>query len=69
MAVLVYMFVLSMTALSGDNITPAGPVHSVFTVTGTSTAGVSSTVQVRVIVDPTGRTGLGELLVIMTCLG
>ena len=40
------------TGLVGVNITPAGPVHSVFTVTGTSTAGLSSTVQVRVGEDP-----------------
>ena len=39
-------------------INPAGPVHIVFTVTGTSTDGLNSTVQVRVTSDPTGRTGL-----------
>ena len=46
-------------------ITPPGPVHTVFTVTGTSTNGLNSTVQVRVMVESTGRTGLGELLVTM----
>ena len=42
-------------------LNPAGPVHTVFTVTGTSTAGLNSmcTVQFRVTSDPTGCTGLG----------
>ena len=43
-------------------INPAGPVHTVFTVTGISTAGLNSTVQVRVTADPIGRMGLGMLL-------
>ena len=34
-------------------INPTGPVHSVVTVTGTSTNGLSSTVQIRVMEDPT----------------
>ena len=33
-------------------INPAGPVHTVVTVTGTSTEGLNSTVQVRVTADP-----------------
>ena len=33
-------------------LNPAGPVHTVFTVTGTSTAGLNTTVQVRVTADP-----------------
>ena len=37
----------------------SGPVHTVFTVTGTSTDGFNFTVQVRVtLADPTGWTGL-----------
>ena len=46
---------------------PAGPVHTVFTVTGTSTAGLNSTVQVRVT-DPIGLTanGLVRSLVTLT---
>ena len=35
-------------------INPAGPVHSVIIVTGIFTTGLSSTVQVIVITDPTG---------------
>ena len=47
----------------------AGPVHTVFTVTGTSTAGLSSTVQVSETSVSTGLTGLGGLLVILTDVG
>ena len=50
-------------------LNPAGPVHTVFTVTGTSTAGLNSTVQVRVTLDPIGKTGLSEFVVIVTELG
>ena len=50
-------------------LNPAGPVHTVFTVTGTSTAGLNSTVQVRVTGDPTGRIGLGRSLVTLTEVG
>ena len=32
-------------------LNPVGPVHTVFTVTGMSTAGLNSTVQVRVILE------------------
>ena len=42
-----------------------GPVHTVFTVTGTSTAGLNSTVQVRVTLDP-DKMGLDELKVRLT---
>ena len=46
-------------------LNPAGPVHTVVTVTGMSTAGFNSTVQVRVTADPTGRIGLtGELVTV-----
>ena len=40
------------------------PIHATFTVTGTLTAALSSTytVQVRITVDPIGRTGLEVLL-------
>ena len=48
----VVMFTITAgTGLAGINMTP-GPVHSVFTVTGTSTAGLNSTTQVRVTLDP-----------------
>ena len=46
-------------------INPAGPVHPVFKVTETSTAGLNSTVQVRMTSDPT----LNEPLVIVTKVG
>ena len=41
---------------------PTGVVNTVFTVTGTSTAGLNSTAQVRVTSDPKGGMGLGMLL-------
>ena len=50
----------------------SGPVHTVFTVTGTSTDGLNSTVQVRVtLADPIGRTanGLAWSLVTLTEVG
>ena len=50
-------------------INPAGPVHTVVTVTGISTAGLNSTVQVIVTADPTGRTGLSGALVTVTDVG
>ena len=53
--VLTYVVVFTITAGTGSvgiNITSAGPVHSVLTVTGTSTAGLNSTVQVRVTLAP-----------------
>ena len=50
-------------------INPFGPVHTVFRVTGTSTAGLNSTVQVKVTADPTGRTGLAVSLVTVTDVG
>ena len=48
-------------------INPAGPVHTVLTVTGTSTNGLSTTMQVRVTVaNPTGRIASVRLLVTLT---
>ena len=44
-------------------------VHTVFTVTGTSTAGLNSTAQVRVTLDPKGGIGLGMLLDSITEVG
>ena len=41
---------------------PSSEVNTVFTVTGTSTAGLNSTAQVRVTLDPKGGMGLGILL-------
>ena len=52
---LTYVVVFTITAgtgLADLNITSAGPVHSVLTVTGTSTAGLNSTAQVRVTLAP-----------------
>ncbi len=47
-------------------VNPSGPDHTIFNVIGTSTTGFNSTctMQVRVIEDPMGRTGLCVLLVI-----
>ena len=47
-------------------INPAGPAHTVFTVTGTSTAGLNSTVKFSITVDPTDWIRLDSLLVIIT---
>ena len=58
MAVLVYLVWLTITGSVGESVTPSGPVHTVFTVTGTSTAGSKSTVQVRVTADPTAMVPL-----------
>ena len=71
MAVLVYLVRFSITGVVGDSVTPSGPVHTVFTVTrsGTTTAGLNSTVQVRVTSDPTGRIGLTGSLEMATTIG
>ena len=46
------MFIITAaTGSVGINIT-SGPVHSVFTVTGISTAGLNFIAQVRVTLDP-----------------
>ena len=50
-------------------INPAGPVHTVVTVTETSTAGLNITVQVRVTADSTGRIGEAGILEIFTEFG
>ena len=48
----------------------SGPVHTVSTVTGISTDGLNSTVQVRVTpADPIGRNGLAWSLVTLTEIG
>ena len=64
MTVLVYLVEVTSTGSVGERLTPAGPVHSVFTVTGTSTDGLNSTVHVRVT-EPRGGMTLVGLLVIM----
>ena len=70
MAVLVYLVRFSiLIGVVGESVAPSGPVHTVLTVTGTSTAGLNSTVQVRVISDPTGRMGLTGSLVTITEVG
>ena len=43
-------------------VNPSSVVNTVLTVTGTSTAGLNSTAQVRVTSDPKGGMGLGMLL-------
>ena len=48
---------------------PSTAVNSVLTVTETSTAGLNSTAQVRVTLDPKGGMGLGMLLVSVTEVG
>ena len=50
-------------------INPSGPVHTVFTVTRTSTAGLNSTVHVRVTLAPMGQIGLTGLLLMVTKIG
>ena len=72
MTVLVYLLELTSTGSVGERATPSGPVHTVFTVTGTSTDESNTTVQVRVTVAiPTGLTanGLDWSLVTVTELG
>ena len=48
---------------------PASVVNTVFTVTGTSTAGLNSTAQVSVTSDPKGSIELGKLLDNITEIG
>ena len=50
-------------------ITLSGLVHAVVTTTPMSTAGLSLTMQVSVTLEPTGRIGLGLLLVTTTEAG
>ena len=66
MAVLVYVVRVTLTGLLGVSVTPAGPVNTVFTVTGSAIDGLSSTVHVKVTSAPTGWTGLTGSLVIVT---
>jgi hypothetical protein len=67
MTVLVYLVVFSITELvTGVIVTPTGPDSRAFTVSGTSTNGLNSTEQVRVILEPIRRMGLIGLLVITT---
>ena len=69
-AVLVWVVLLPITGCAVlVVINPAGPVHTVFTITETSTDGLNSTTQVRVTIDPIGRIGLALLLVILTDKG
>ena len=49
---MIYLVRLSIIKLVGVTVVKAGPVHTVFTVTGTSTVGLNSTVQVRLGEDP-----------------
>ena len=52
MAMMIYLVRLSISELVEVTVVKAGPVHTVFTATGTSTAGVNSTVQVRLGEEP-----------------
>ena len=47
-----YLTRFSIIKLVGVTVVKAGPVHTVFTVTGTSTAGLNFTVQLRLEDDP-----------------
>ena len=47
-------------------INPSGPVHIVFNINDIPSTRLNSTEQVRVTLDPTGRMGLGLLLVTVT---
>jgi hypothetical protein len=48
----VYLVRVSITGLVGVTVVISGELHSVLTITGTSTAGPNSTVQVRLGEDP-----------------
>ena len=51
-------------------LNPAGPLHTVFTVTGTSIASLNSMVQIKVtLAVPIGRMGLVGTLVMLTDMG
>ena len=71
MAVRVYVVRVTLTGLLGVSVTPAGPVHTVFKVTGTSTDGLNSTVtvQIRVTVDPMVIIPVGLLVMLMVGVG
>ena len=61
-----YLVRLSITAdtgLVGVNDVEAGPVHTVFTVTGTSTAEPKSTVQVRLGEEPANIVPTGAVII------
>ena len=64
MTVLVYLLELTATGSVGARATPAGPVHSVFTVTGTSTDESNTTVHVRMTELPGGMTPVGLLVIL-----
>ena len=49
---MMYLVRLSIIKLVVVTVVKAGPLHTVSTVTGTSTAGLNSTVQVRLGEDP-----------------
>ena len=51
-------------------LNPSGPLHIIFTVTGTSIASLNSIVQIKVtLAVPIGRMGLAGMLVILTDTG
>ena len=69
LTVIVLVNILLLPVACLDILNPAGPDHTVITVTGTSTSTLNSTLQVRVTSDPIGRMGLTELLATVTDVG
>ena len=68
MAVLVWLPITDCAVLVVIN--PAGPLHTVVTITGTSIASLNSTVQVKVTLTVSiGRMGLVGTLVMLTDMG
>ena len=69
--VLVYLVGLLITGVLSESVTLSGPVNTVFTITAPSmaTAGLSSTVQVRVTSDPAGWMGVSVSLDTVTEVG
>ena len=61
MPVLVYVVKFSITELVGVILVPCGPVHIVFTVTGTFTLVSSITMHDRFVEDPAKISGYGSL--------
>ena len=69
MTVLVYLVEVTSTGSVGERVTPAGPVHTVFTATGTSTDESNTTVQVRVTELPEGMAPVGLLVMLRVGVG
>ena len=63
MPVLMYLVKSSISGLVGVNIVPSGPVHVVFTVTGTSTLEFNIAVHERLRDDPAMISVLGGVTI------